>query len=743
MRLVLWQTKCRAAVIIDFNNHFAKLGRRFDSILLSLIAFIYTLGWNWSSPGPVYLSDTVAYMVNAAILAGHKVDAMGSWHAGYSILLAPLFLMDDPFRIWKGVQIINATLVGLSIYLSGALIDQLRPNLDRASRAVALIVIILYPAFSAIAGYAFPSPLLSVNVLLISLYLVRTAILKGHQAVLLGLLAGFAYWIHPMGLAVIMATFIVLLIFTGSSRWRFVLLYLLSSAAMVWLYRNGVHETLYRLVTPHGFDRFDHYQNVGNFGDLATLDGILKSFTLFMGQLSYQLVLTLGLAWIGAWYGLRTVINWYKRGESNSRQDDVEFVIALFALLLILGAIALGVLNFSLVGLGRSDFWIYGRYTDTFVHPLLVMGLLAFVDDVRGIRGNLWIWLLAIAIVIITGIFLNQVVDVRLFHDYQMTLSFWPQYLVIEKNFLSWMLLGSFGLVLMALIGRSQKVVFIGLLLVFSSHAYLSGTHNLDERKRLETYHSQPSGIVDVIRSTWPRGTCVGFANPLPSGLSLIQQERYRMYAFYLFNYDYRRYTLEDWKSECMGPLFTYSPASVHQDSKLNFVLREESSGLLLVSRVDKTPMMQPDVLSRLGGVEVIKDLSAECFNSGCFARSAHGLAKASQVGVLEAGSLKTDGRSGFLFYGPYTRIAAGQYELVLDIDVKVGNQAVIDVVGASATQTYARLPLANSMSAAGMAKVTFSISEPVNDLEIRLEVGDGDELSVSGYKLQLATVSE
>ena len=159
-------------MIMRLNNPPIEYGKRFDSAALSLVAFFYTLAWNWSSLGPVYLSDTVAYLVNAAILAGHHVDAMGSWHAGYSILLAPLFFMDDPFWIWKSVQIVNAALVGLAVFLSGALFDQLRPDLDRLSRAVCLVVIILYPAFSAIAGYAYSSSIFSVNVLLIGLFTV-------------------------------------------------------------------------------------------------------------------------------------------------------------------------------------------------------------------------------------------------------------------------------------------------------------------------------------------------------------------------------------------------------------------------------------------------------------------------------------------------------------------------------------------------------------------------------------------
>lgn len=719
------------------NDPSIECGKRFDSMALSLVAFFYTLAWNWSSPGPVYLSDTVAYLVNAAILAGHHVDAMGSWHAGYSILLAPLFLLDDPFLIWKGVQIINAALVGLAVYLSSALLDHLRPDLDRLDRAACLVVIILYPAFSAIAGWAFSSSILSVNVLFIGLYLAKNKTWGARQALLLGLMAGFAYWIHPTGFVVISATLVALFFRMASIRWIPGLAYLLTCFVMVWVYKNGIHEALYRIVTPDGFGRFDHYQGAA-FSHLLSIDGILRFFTLSAGHLSYQLVSTLGLVWVGAWYGIRMAVRWLKDAGSDTDQENKNVATAVFAVLLVVGAISAITLAFSGSPLGRTDYWIYGRYTDAVVHPLLVVGLLAFVSGDRNIKSNYWIWGGAALVLLVLGGYLRQAVDTQLPHSHQSTLAFWPQYILENKNFLNWMLLGSAGIALMALIGRLRKrALLAALFIIFSLNACVSGFHNLDDRKALEANYSQPSAIVEVVRSTWPRGACVGFAHPLPAGLSLMQRERYRMYAFYFFNYNYRRYTLENWRDNCSGPLLTFDPAPIFNDPEFKIILREESTGLFLVSRKHEQVTTESALHSKFGEVELVTNMTAKCLVAGCFSMDGLKLSKFSQAGVLDANYLKTDGRAGYLFYGPYRRMASGNYEVVFDLDTKSGDEAVFDVVSAGGAKSHARIQVSSAVSGPGKARIPFFLNEAVHDLEIRLHVGKNDQISVVGYKVQ------
>lgn len=710
-----------------------------DAVAISMVAVIYTLAWNWSSPGPAYLYDTVGYMVNAAILAGYQIDAMGSWHAGYSLLLAPIFLMDDPFLIWKVVQILNALLVGIAVFLSGALIDQLRPSLDRFSRAVILLIIVVYPAFSAIAGYAYSSPVSSVNVLLIALFLSWQSEWNVRQGVFLGIIAGFSYWIHPTGVVVIAAALIALLVRTWPIRWITGVVYLLTSLTMIWIYRYGIYETLYSIVTPSEFIRFDHYKSL-SFGDLMTKDVIFRFFGLSMGQLSYQLASTFGLVWIGAWSLFAIITRSIKKGMVYTDQNVKIISTSAFAVLLIVGIVfTVAVVQAGAVR-GRTDYWIYGRYTDAVLHPLLTVGLLAVVARGRIIKGTIWIWGIAVVFLMMTGWLLYSVVDTQLPHSYQSTLAFWPQYILSDKNFFLWMLLAALGVFLMGLIVQLPKLsALIGAFITFLASSYVSGFHNLQDRRNIEETYSHPSSIVDIVRSSWPRGSCVGFVHPLPDSLTLMQRERYRLYAYYLFNYNYRRYTLESWKSDCLGPMLTYDAVPILDDQDLKIILREESTGLYLVGRDNDQIVIDDAVGDKLNGVELVsKNLSAQCLVKGCFTMNAPSLSRYSQVGSFDGSLLKSDGRAGFLFFGPYRALMAGNYEVWFDCDVFRVQDAYFDVVSSRGAKLHARVPVLESQSGPSKAGIKIQLSDAVQDVEIRLHVENEDQIACSGYRLQV-----
>src|SRR4030066_913635 len=69
-----------------------------------LIYFMLSLPFT----GPAYLSDEIGYLAKAAFLAGYSVDGTSPYHGGYSILLAPLFvLFSESGSIWKGAMFLN------------------------------------------------------------------------------------------------------------------------------------------------------------------------------------------------------------------------------------------------------------------------------------------------------------------------------------------------------------------------------------------------------------------------------------------------------------------------------------------------------------------------------------------------------------------------------------------------------------------------------------------------------------
>ena len=67
------------------------------SVLVGILYFIINL----KSRGPTYQQDEIGYLINAAFLVGNVVDGYSSYHSGYSIFLAPIFLLlKNPFDLW-------------------------------------------------------------------------------------------------------------------------------------------------------------------------------------------------------------------------------------------------------------------------------------------------------------------------------------------------------------------------------------------------------------------------------------------------------------------------------------------------------------------------------------------------------------------------------------------------------------------------------------------------------------------
>ena len=89
-------------------------------MLVALIIGIIYFVVNLDVSGPAYQQDEIGYLVNGAFFAGHVIDGFSSYHAGYSILLAPLFaIFDDPGLIWKGVLLVNALLLVRVVFSVG------------------------------------------------------------------------------------------------------------------------------------------------------------------------------------------------------------------------------------------------------------------------------------------------------------------------------------------------------------------------------------------------------------------------------------------------------------------------------------------------------------------------------------------------------------------------------------------------------------------------------------------------
>jgi hypothetical protein len=233
--------------------------------------------------------------------------------------------------------------------------------------------------------------------------------------------------------------------------------------------------------------------------------------------------------------------------------------------------IALGAIAFFHWDHFEGGFWIYGRYLDGAILPVLAIGLTVFRPDLR----------LALAAVFVAavGLLLTMMVPSGVEHDISDTVAFWPQYLSRGAGFFTWMLLGAMAVAAVAQFGRRLAVALMAASLALSIY------HQGVWHHWFLTELSAPSPLVETIRSTIPRGTCVGVDPTLPAQATLLQATRYRLHSFYLFDYGYRRMSPTEWLEQCNGPYLTYDGPDLEKIGNVRQVAHDPKSGLRLVQK--------------------------------------------------------------------------------------------------------------------------------------------------------------
>ena len=116
------------------------------------------------------------------------------------------------------------------------------------------------------------------------------------------------------------------------------------------------------------------------------------------------------------------------------------------------------------------------------------------------------------------------------------------------------------------------------------------------------------------------------------------------------------------------------------------------------------------------------------------------------QVGSFDRQVLVTDGRSGFLVYGPYAALAAGAYRLRVHGDWLGSDpsDAHLDVVTGQGQQTILHAALTAQESCAGcLLDAPFVLASDAADLEVRLWVDGAAQLRVTGIEWTLQAMPD
>jgi hypothetical protein len=114
-------------------------------------------------------------------------------------------------------------------------------------------------------------------------------------------------------------------------------------------------------------------------------------------------------------------------------------------------------------------------------------------------------------------------------------------------------------------------------------------------------------------------------------------------------------------------------------------------------------------------------------------------LAAFSQVGQATDSGLRSTGASGYLLFGPYRRVEAGDYYVEIKLEVSNGGKANLDVVSDRGKKKHMDVQISDYFQAGyNVIRVPFSLDKQVTDIEVRLHISKDSALTVYSYALKI-----
>jgi hypothetical protein len=360
------------------------------------------------SPGAVLYSDSMEYLGAARTLVGAgqpiNFDLSASTASGYSILLAPVYLVTtDPHAVFLFALALNV-LVGVSIFVAAYLLAR---DLFRLSHRWSLfsgVLAAVYPGYLLQSGQVWPEVLLAAEVLWWLVLLTRFLDGGGLVAAAgVGLVTGFAWTTHRRMAALVLVTLVALAFVGWRRRDRRAGALGAGSAILIVVGLTSILERWLR-------EKLWTVPPVNQNGSGKLLAGLAPahwgSVALeALGELWYLAAGSVCLVLLGA-IGLSLCV-FDRRGRLASA--DTQALVGLTALVAALGTLLIGALSLYRSPTVRVDLLVYGRYVEEFSGAMIVAAVAALVSTKPTTRRNLAVLLVPLVCLVASAAALYEI----------------------------------------------------------------------------------------------------------------------------------------------------------------------------------------------------------------------------------------------------------------------------------------------------------------------------------------------
>lgn len=326
-----------------------------------------------------FSTDTDGYWLHAASMVGYRwgdvasnMNSFYSW--GYSVLLTiPMLLTRDVNVMYKIAIIINVVLCTLLVPIIYSLSVKLAPKLERKSHLFIALIVSCYSTYILESAVSLSETLIYFLTFLI-LYLLNRFF--DTRKLIWGILAGFSvgyiYIVHNRCIGIVVAYIIMVVMYLWMEKDLKTAIILLMPLGGMLLLKYAVTNWLGVVEQTNGVYTSNTYGAMVTKTSKITFYSILSMIQNILGEFWYTIAGTFMIAGFGVLEIIkyRIVPGWKKD------RKVLFYVYAITSWVFLIGVSSLFLFKKAAITSGRMDTIIYGRYMESSVGFLILMGLI-------------------------------------------------------------------------------------------------------------------------------------------------------------------------------------------------------------------------------------------------------------------------------------------------------------------------------------------------------------------------------
>lgn len=360
-----------------------------------------------------HLGDEWGYWANAAYFNGYDWSGIaqhnGYYSFGYSIILAPLFLIKN-FEIRYSVALlINVFLQFLSFILLKNIGEYLFPILHKKYILIISLCVTLY------VGNVFFSKTTLCECMLYFIFVCITYLIlqivrldKWKHYILLGIFTAYIFMVHMRALGIVLAVLLFLTVkfFIDTSDRKKIIISVLEIVFLFVLAILIKQILIDKLYSSSDYSKGNDFSGqVSNLQLLMSFHGINLMIRSLVGKMYYLLsssFLIIVWAFVWIWQEEKTFAKCINAGHSDDDNAPIKLAFfLLFAFIFTVGISSLATIGES----QRLDVLIYGRYNEYIIEPFLLIGSCYLLANKNSIAKK---WMISVFVYFLCAIYITK-----------------------------------------------------------------------------------------------------------------------------------------------------------------------------------------------------------------------------------------------------------------------------------------------------------------------------------------------